>query len=149
MPLYVREPRQQHPAGEALEPASFQTTPTQYSIANRVKDGGWGTMTAYIIASITITDREGMKRYSEAAPAAIKKFGGRYLARGTPATSIEGEFPLETITIVEFPSVEVARQFWDSPEYRAAKKLRENCATGRIALIEGSPGEAPVPGYLR
>jgi uncharacterized protein (DUF1330 family) len=89
-----------------------------------------------------------MKRYTERVPSAIKKFGGRYLSRGAPAKSTEGDFPLQSITIVEFPS-EVAQQFWDSLEYRECKKPRETCSTGRVTLIEGSLRETPVAHYLK
>jgi uncharacterized protein (DUF1330 family) len=98
---------------------------------------------------LDVTDREQMKRYTERVPGVIKQYGGRYLSRGAPAKAIEGDFPLKGITILEFPSVEVAQKFWDSPEYAECKSLRANCSNGRVALIEGSPGEAPVPHYLK
>ena len=104
-------------------------------------------MPAYIIASIDIHDPEAMKVYSERVPAVIKAFGGRYLSRGAPTTTLEGEFPLSNITILEFPSLEAAHSFWDSTEYGECKALREKCSTGRIAILEGSPGEAPIPSY--
>ncbi len=106
-------------------------------------------MTAYIIASLTIHDREEMRKYTAKVPEAIKQYEGRYLCRGAEAAVLEGEFPLKSVTILEFPSREVAERFWASPEYKECKALRENCSSGRVALVEGSPGEAPVPGYLR
>jgi len=90
-----------------------------------------------------------MKAYSERVPAIIKAFGGHYLVRGARATPIEGEFPLQSITILEFPSREAAQRFWDSAEYRECKALREKCSTGRAAIFAGTAGEAPIPDYLR
>jgi uncharacterized protein (DUF1330 family) len=106
-------------------------------------------MPAYIIVSIDIHDVEAMKAYSARVPPVIKAFGGRYLARGEPTTTLEGEFPLSKITILEFPSLEAAHSFWNSAEYKECKALREKCSSGRAALLAGSPGEAPTPGHLR
>ncbi len=106
-------------------------------------------MPGYIIASIDIHDPEQMKVYSERVPAVIKNYGGRYLSRGAPATTLEGEFPLSSITILEFPSVEDAQKFWGSDEYSECKALRDKCSTGRVAMISATPGEAPVPSYLK
>lgn len=105
-------------------------------------------MPGYIVVSIDIHDPEQMKAYSERVPSVIKAFGGRYLARGARTTSIEGDFPLRGITILEFPSLEAAQRFWESAEYRECKALREKCSTGRAAILSGTPGEAPTPGYL-
>lgn len=106
-------------------------------------------MPGYIIVSIDIRDREQMKAYSERVPAVIKAFGGRYLARGAPAQPVEGDFPFRGITILEFPTVEAAQSFWNSPEYGECKAIRDRCSSGRAAIIEGTPGEAPLPSYLR
>ena len=106
-------------------------------------------MPGYVIASIDMHDPEGMKAYSAAAPSVVKKYGGRYLARGNRLTNVEGEFPTRAITILEFPSLADAQTFWNSPEYAACKALRQNCATGRVAIYEATPGENPVPDYLK
>ena len=106
-------------------------------------------MPAYIVVSIDIHDPEAMKAYSARVPAVIKAFGGRYLARGEQTTTVEGEFPLSKITLLEFPSLEAAHSFWNSAEYRECKALRENCSSGRAAILAGTTGEAPTPGYLR
>ena len=106
-------------------------------------------MPAYIIVSIDIHDAEAMKVYSARVPPVIKAFGGRYLARGERTTTLEGEFPLSSITILEFPSLEAAYSFWNSAEYMECKALREKCSSGRAALLAGSSGEAPTPSYLR
>ena len=106
-------------------------------------------MPAYIIVSIDIRDPEAMKAYSARVPAVIKAFGGRYLARGARTTTVEGEFPLSSVTILEFPSLEAAHNFWKSAEYGECKALREKCSSGRAAILAGSPGEAPTPSYLR
>ena len=41
-------------------------------------------MTAYVIVDIEVTDPAGYEGYKNLAPAAVKLFGGKYLARGGP-----------------------------------------------------------------
>ncbi len=71
-------------------------------------------------------------------PATIEKFGGRFLVRGGATQVLEGEWPQRRRVILEFPSVEAARQWWDSPEYEKPKALRQANSDGRLLLIEGA-----------
>ncbi len=46
-------------------------------------------MTAYIIANLEVTDREGFAHYAQSAPATVAAYGGEYLARGGAAELME------------------------------------------------------------
>lgn len=94
-------------------------------------------MPAYVIAEIEITNPEGYKEYSTQVSATIQKHGGRFLARGGEAHVLEGEWPERRRVIIEFPSVEAARKWWDSPDYAKPKALRRANSKGRLILIEG------------
>ena len=94
-------------------------------------------MPAYVIAEVEITNPEGYKEYSTQVPATIYKHGGRFLARGGKAHVLEGEWPERRRVIIEFPSVEAARKWWDSPDYEKPKALRRANSKGRLILIEG------------
>jgi len=39
--------------------------------------------------------------------------------------------------ILEFPTVERARQWWNSPEYAPAKNIRQKSATTKMIIVEG------------
>jgi uncharacterized protein (DUF1330 family) len=39
--------------------------------------------------------------------------------------------------ILEFPSAEAAKQWWDSPDYEKPKALRQANSSGRLLLLEG------------
>jgi len=43
----------------------------------------------------------------------------------------------ERLVIVQFDSVEQARKFYDSPEYRAAREVRKNAASTNMLVVEG------------
>ena len=94
-------------------------------------------MPAYVVAEVDITNPEGYKEYSTQVPATIEKYGGRFLVRGGKAHPLEGDWPDRRRVIIEFPSAEAARQWWNSPEYEKPKALRRANSQGRLLLIEG------------
>ena len=94
-------------------------------------------MAAYVIAIIDVTDPDGYKEYARQVPATIAKYGGRYLMRGGAMELREGEWPGARTVIVEFPSLDKAREWYESPEYRPVRKIRQATSRGRIAFFEG------------
>jgi uncharacterized protein (DUF1330 family) len=97
-------------------------------------------MSAYVLAEIEITDPEGYKEYTAAVPATIAQYGGRFLVRGGRAETLEGEWSTRRRVLLEFPSVDAAKRWWDSPEYEKPKALRQAHSNGRLILLEGVPG---------
>jgi uncharacterized protein (DUF1330 family) len=92
---------------------------------------------AYVVVRVSVTDQDKFQEYLKATPAIIAKHQGKYIARGGEVTTLEGPQETRRIVIIEFPSLEKARQFYDSREYQAAKKLREGAAVGEIVVVEG------------
>ncbi len=97
-------------------------------------------MAAYVIAEIEITDPEGYKAYTTVVPATIAQYGGRFLVRGGAAEVLEGDWPARRRVLLEFPSLEAARAWWDSPEYEKPKAMRRASSNGRLILLEGFDG---------
>ena len=96
---------------------------------------------AYLLVQGRVTDREGFKAYSAALPPIYRKFGGEYLAV-VPAGLVEvaeGAAEERSIVLARFPSRAAARAFWDSPEYAAAKRLREGKGSFFVTILEGLP----------
>lgn len=96
-------------------------------------------MPAYVVVEIAVHDAQTYERYKQLAPPAIAAYGGRYLARGGVTEALEGTWSPPRFVILEFPSVERARAWWSSPEYAAAKALRQASAETRMLLVEGLP----------
>jgi uncharacterized protein (DUF1330 family) len=94
-------------------------------------------MAAYFIARVKVTDHEQYKQYLKAVPAVIKKYGGEAVARSEECISLEVPEEIRRIILIEFPSVEKAREFYNSQEYTEVKKLRANAADGEIIVVEG------------
>jgi len=93
-------------------------------------------MTAYVIVDIRVNDSSGFEEYKKLVPASIAAFGGKYLARGGRAEMLEGGWDPERIVILEFPTLERAREWWASEAYRQPKAMRQRCATTRMIVVE-------------
>jgi uncharacterized protein (DUF1330 family) len=93
-------------------------------------------MAAYVIAEIDVHDQAAYRAYMDAAPATIARHGGRYIARGGAAEALEGAAP-KRMVILEFPTAAAARGWFNSPEYLAATKLRQQASSGRFLLVDG------------
>lgn len=96
-------------------------------------------MPAYVVAEIEVEDPARYEEYKKLAPAAIAAYGGRYVARGGRTEVLEGPWSPKRLVIVEFPSLERAREWWDSPEYAPAKGLRQACSRAKMIVVEGLP----------
>jgi len=94
-------------------------------------------MPAYVFANIEVTDPVLYEEYRKGVPATIAQYGGRYVARGGAAEGLEGGYAPKRVVILEFPSVERAKAWWNSPEYRPLRALRQRASRGDLLLVEG------------
>ena len=96
-------------------------------------------MAAYVIGGIQINDPVRYEKYKELAAPTVLAYGGRYVVRGGAVEQLEGDWTPGRVVVLEFPTVERAKEWWGSPEYRPAKELRHATATTEMILVEGSP----------
>ncbi len=94
-------------------------------------------MAAYVIADVKIEDPVQYEDYRKMVPATIAAYGGRFIARGGQTEVLEGEWRPNRVVIIEFESVERAKEWWASEEYRAARELRQRTSTGSLIVVEG------------
>ena len=94
-------------------------------------------MSVYVIASLTVKDAVRFKEYKQALLPSVQKYGGRLVARGNPIHVLEGAWPRERLVIGEFPSMEQAQEWWNSPEYAGPKALRQATADSDLVIVEG------------
>ena len=90
----------------------------------------------YVVANIRVKDQEKFQQFSGMAGPAIKKYGGKVLARGPGADRLEGDVS-GVVMMIEFESKEAANTFYYSEEYQAAKAVREACSETDFMIIEG------------
>ena len=94
-------------------------------------------MAAYVIVDITVTDPTDYEEYKQLAPAGVSAYGGKYLARGGAVEILEGNWNPKRLVILEFESIDQAKRWLDSPEYRDAKQIRHRCADTNMVAIAG------------
>ena len=98
-------------------------------------------MTAYIVAHIDIRDWDAYREYMRHTPRVVHKFGGRFIARGGETVTLEGPEETLRVVLIEFPSMDQAKAFYNSAEYAQTKILREGAGTARFVAIDGYPIE--------
>ena len=94
-------------------------------------------MSAYVVVQVDIKDPARYEDYRKLVPASLEKYGGKFLVRGGKTHTMEGGWAPKRFVLVEFPSVEQAKAWWDSPEYRAARDLRWATSDSQLIIAEG------------
>jgi uncharacterized protein (DUF1330 family) len=91
---------------------------------------------AYMVVDARSSDPERMAEYRKLAQIAVEQYGGRYLVRGAPYVTLEGSWQPQRLVVLEFPSMDAARTFYDSPEYLAAREARAGVSDFDMLLAE-------------
>jgi uncharacterized protein (DUF1330 family) len=95
-------------------------------------------MKYYSVAEIEITDRSWIPAYVENVTRLVEQGGGRYLARTSKIEKLEGERKVPQIfLIIEWPSKDVAKAFYECDEYRPYRQSRIEGATNQLLLVAG------------
>jgi uncharacterized protein (DUF1330 family) len=94
-------------------------------------------MSAYVLANVTVKDPVRYEDYRRLVTPTLAKYGGRFIVRGGKVEVLEGDWQPNRLVVVEFPSVEHARQWWSSPEYSEAKLIRQATSEGTLIILEG------------
>ena len=94
-------------------------------------------MKGYVIFQETVFDQEEFDRYKSMSPRSIEKFGGSFLVRGGPVDVLEGVMSHERVVVIEFPSVEAARSWYQSDDYADARDVRLQISRGDAILVQG------------
>lgn len=94
-------------------------------------------MPAYVIVEIEIHDPAEYDEYKKLTPISIASYDGRFVVRGAQSESLEGDWNPQRIVVLEFPSVERAKEWWNSEDYAVAKSIRHRTASTKMLVVEG------------
>jgi uncharacterized protein (DUF1330 family) len=94
-------------------------------------------MAAYIIVNVEVQDPVRYEDYRKSVAPTLAAYGGRFLVRGGKVEVLEGSWTPKRFVVVEFPSAEKARAWWNSEEYAAPKSLRQATSYTDMILVEG------------
>ena len=94
-------------------------------------------MAGYVIVIEDVINETIMAEYRERVGPAAAARGGTYRVRGAAAEIVEGDWSPDRVIVLEFESLEKAREWVNSPEWFELKGLRANASNHRVLLAEG------------
>lgn len=93
-------------------------------------------MTAYLIGTIDVEDSATYDLYRSFNPSLVEAAGGKYIIKGKPVTTLEGDDFRSRFVMIEFASEAALRCFYDSTEYAALRPMRQSSAKSTLAFID-------------
>ncbi len=97
----------------------------------------------YWIATIDVTDPEEYKGYVAAVVEPFRKYGAKWIIRGSPPNAVEGN-SRSRVVVLEFADYATALACYQSPEYAKAAAIRKRAASSDLIIIEGYSGSQPM-----
>lgn len=94
-------------------------------------------MAAYVIANVDVKDPALFEQYRKQVPETLARHGGKYLVRGGQHETLEGGWTPSRLVVLEFPTIDQARRWYDCEEYREPKALRMKSALTDLVIVEG------------
>jgi uncharacterized protein (DUF1330 family) len=95
-------------------------------------------MSAYcLFDNLEIVDPAKMEEYKERVRPVVEQYGGRYVVIGGPFERKEGTWQPTYPVLLEFPDLDQARRWYDSPEYRDLKALRLSAVRSNAVFMAG------------
>lgn len=94
-------------------------------------------MPAYVIVEIKVNNPVGYEDYKKLTAGTLPAYQGKFIVRGGKIETLEGDWSPERFVMLEFPTVALAKAWWSSPEYTAAKQIRYKHSTSRMIVAEG------------
>jgi len=95
-------------------------------------------MAAYVIADIAVKDAETYAGYTAQTPDMVAKYGGKFIVRGGTLETLEGDWQPSRLVVLEFPSFEQAKTFYDSDDYAPLKAIRIGASDSKLILVDGA-----------
>ena len=95
-------------------------------------------MAAYMIVDNEVTDPEGFREYQKRVGSTLESYGGHSLSEGERMRILEGDWHLHRLILLEFPSVEQARRWYQSDAYAPVKDIRLKTALTQVILVQGN-----------
>jgi len=94
-------------------------------------------MPAYVVVEVEVHDPVRYEDYKPMVAPTLEPYGGRFMVRGGKVETLEGDWAPKRFVMLEFPSVEKAKAWWASPEYKDAKALRQATSKTQMIVVEG------------
>jgi len=94
-------------------------------------------MSAFLVCDVTVKDGQALQEYLDLSQLTLKPYGGRFHVQAGKLEVLEGEWEPEVIIIAEFPSMEKAQEWYKSPDYAPALRIKDQAINRSMILVEG------------
>jgi len=95
-------------------------------------------MPGYVIVEIDMLDPNGYEEYKIRLARRSRPTAVKYIVRGRATETLEGDCTPKRLVVLEFESVQRAKDWWNSQEYRELKKMRQRTAHAKMIVVEGT-----------
>jgi uncharacterized protein (DUF1330 family) len=95
-------------------------------------------VSAYVIVDIDIFDPGGFQEYRKRVVPIVEKYGGEYIAVSDRVETLEGDWKPKRIVVLQFESMERAKEWFNCKEYRGPSEIRHRAAKTKMILVEGT-----------
>ncbi|HEY8835933.1 MAG TPA: DUF1330 domain-containing protein [Chthoniobacterales bacterium] len=95
-------------------------------------------MSAFVIVEIDVHDPIGYEEYKKRASATVEAHGGKYIVRGGKTEVLEGDWQPKRVVVLEFDSMDRAKEWLNCEEYREPRKMRHATARTNMIAVEGA-----------
>ena len=94
-------------------------------------------MSAFVMANLTVTNKEKFEIYRSGVSTTIEKYEGRYVVRGGEVEVLEGNWSPDRFVLIEFPNIEKAREWYYSSDYSDLKTMRIESTSSSVLIVDG------------
>lgn len=94
-------------------------------------------MSAYIIATVDVTNQEKYEEYKKLSTIAIQVYHAQVCVRGGAVDVFEGDWLPQRLVILKFTNMQGAKQFYNSPEYQKARSARTGACIMNMVAVDG------------
>ncbi|GCD76960.1 hypothetical protein JCM31826_04420 [Thermaurantimonas aggregans] len=94
-------------------------------------------MAAFVIVEVSVHDHKEYEEYKKLTPATLAAFDGKFVVRGGQTETLEGDWQPDRIVVLEFLTVERAKEWWNSEIYTKAKIIRQRTAMTKMIVVQG------------
>lgn len=94
-------------------------------------------MAAYAIVDVDVHDIAHFIVYQRKVAPLLQAVGARYLARGGEFRVYEGDYEPGSLIILEFPSMDIMDEFYESEDFQSLNPERDACSSSRIVAVKG------------
>ena len=93
-------------------------------------------MSAYVLSQLTVNDYKRFKECIRHVPETLAKYGGKLMMASQNIEVMEGSWDKQMFIALEFPSMENAKNWYESDEYSPYKAIRQEAADSAIVFVD-------------